>query len=443
MARGRSAVEPFRSARVDNASARGEKRTVLEPGAALRRVLDRLADVTPLPAERVPFRAALGRVLAEDIVASRAVPPFDNSQMDGYALRAADAPRPGARLPVAFEVAAGAGGDAALPPGACARVFTGAPLPRGADSVEMQEEVERRGGSAVFRRAAARGRYVRPAGHDVAEGAVALARGALVDPGAVGLAAALGRTELAVHRRPRVAVLATGDELVPVDRAPAPGQIHDSNSHAIAAACADAGADPVLLPLAGDDPAALRAAVMAAAGFDALVTTGGVSVGERDLTRAALEAQGTVLDFWRVAMRPGRPIAFGRMGPTAVFGLPGNPASALVTFELFVRPALRALAGLGGGGRPVLPARLATAQVKEPGLTYYLRARARLRGGALWVEPLATQSSGALTSVTGHDALAVLPPGPARIRRGAAVEVILLRPPAPSPDRGAPRSHSR
>jgi molybdopterin molybdotransferase len=408
---------------------RGDKRAVLDPRAALRRVLKGIDDVAPLPPERVPFRAALGRALAEDLVAERPLPPFDNSQMDGYALRAADARRPGARLPVAFEVAAGMLRVPELPPGACARVFTGAPLPPGADAVEMQEEVEREGSGARFRRAVAPGRFVRRAGHDVPAGSAPLRRGTLVDPGAVGLAAALGRAELLVHRRPRVALLATGDELVPVDRTPSPGQIQDSNSHMLAAACSEAGAEPVLLPMAGDSRPALRRALAGATGCDVLVTTGGVSVGDRDLTRSMLESMGTRLAFWRVAIRPGKPLAFGRWGRRAVFGLPGNPASALVTFEIFVRPALRALAGLAGPSRPVLPARLGEAFEKDPRLTYYVRARARLAGGALWVEPLATQSSGALTSATGFDALAVLPAGTARLRRGARVEAVLLAPP--------------
>jgi len=402
---------------------------VLDPRAALGAVLDALGDVAPLPAERLPLRAALGRVLADDLVAPRALPPFDNSQMDGYALRATDARRAGARLPVAFELAAGSSRVPALPPGCCARIFTGAPLPPGADCVEMQEEVEREGSTARFLRPAARGRFVRPAGFDVAAGSVALARGSPVDPGAVGLAAALGRTELLVHRRPRVAILATGDELVPVDRVPSAGQIVDSNSHALAAACAEAGAEPQLLPLAGDTLRALRRSLEAARGCDALLTSGGVSVGDRDLTRGALEALGTKLSFWRVAIRPGRPLVFGRWGRAAVFGLPGNPASALVTFELFVRPALLALSGWKGPSRPVLAGRLAEPMVKERGLTYYVRARARLREGQLWLEPLRAQSSGALTSVVGFEALAVLPPETVRLRRGAAIDAILVRAP--------------
>lgn len=404
------------------------ERRVLAPAAARGRILAQLTDVAPLAAERVPLRTALARALAEDLRADGPVPAFAASTMDGYALRAADAPRPGARLPLAFEVFAGRPADRALPPGACCRIFTGAPLPEGADSVEMQEEVRRAGKTAVFARAAAPGRFVRAAGSDLPAGAMALPAGTPVDAGVIGLAAGLGRSELAVWRRPRVAILPTGDEVVPAGRPVAAGQIPESNGPALVAAVLEAGGDPVLLPIAGDEPDAIRAALAAAEGADALVTTGGVSVGARDAVRGALVAAGAQLDFWKVAMRPGKPFTFGRWGRMAVFGLPGNPASALVTFELFVRPALRALAGLPGDGRVVVSGRLATAQEKPAELTVYLRAHAHRDGGELVLEPLRTQLSGHLTSVAGHDALAVLPAGPARLRRGARVDAILLRP---------------
>ncbi|HEY6101111.1 MAG TPA: molybdopterin molybdotransferase MoeA, partial [Anaeromyxobacter sp.] len=223
--------------------------------------------------------------------------------------------------------------------------------------------------------------------------------------------------------------LPTGDELVPVGRLAAPGQVVESNSHALAAAVREAGAEPLVFPVARDDAGAIRRALEAAAGLDALVTIGGVSVGARDLVRAALARAGAKLDFWRVAMRPGKPFTFGRWGRTAVFGLPGNPASSLVTFELFVRPALRALAGLPGTGRLRVTARLASAQEKPPALEVYLRARIRRVRGDLVAEPLRTQASGNLSSTAGHDALAVLPAGRARVARGARVDAILLRPP--------------
>jgi molybdopterin molybdotransferase len=402
---------------------------VLTPAAARARILALLADVAPLGPERVPLAAALGRALAEDLVAGADVPAFDASTMDGYALRSADARAPGARLPVAFEVFAGRSAPAPLPPGACCRIFTGAALPEGADAVEMQEEVRRAGRRALFRRAAERGRFVRRQGSDLAAGAVALPAGSIVDPGAIGLAAGLGRAELAVRRRPKVAILPTGDEVVPLGGIPARGQLFESNGHALAAAIRDAGGEPVLLPIARDEPGALRRALEGARGLDALVTTGGVSVGARDLVRDALKAAGASLDFWRVAMRPGKPFTFGRWGPTAVFGLPGNPASALVTFELFARPALRALAALPGTGRVTATGRLAAAQEKPAELEVYLRVRVRPGRGGLVAEPLRTQASGHLSSVAGHDGLAILPAGRARLPRGAEVEILLLRPP--------------
>jgi len=403
------------------------KARVLTPAEALARILASVADVAPLPAERVPLAQALGRALAEDLRAPRALPPFAASTMDGYALRAADAARPGAALPVSMEVFAGHPAGRPLPRGTCARIFTGAPLPKGADAVEMQEQVEREGDQARFRRPAQAGRFIRPVGDDVARGAVALPAGALLDPGGVGLCASLGRARVAVHRRPRVAVLPTGDEIVPLGTRPGPGQIIESNSHALAAAVAEAGGLPTILPAAVDEAAPLRRAIRAARGFDVLVTCGGVSVGERDLVKAALASAGASLDFWQVAARPGKPVAFGRLGRTLVFGLPGNPASALVSFELYARPALRALAGLPGTGRTVVTGRLAEPMEKPAGLTVYLRARAERRGGEILLSALRTQASGNLTSTTGHHALAVLPPGRARLGRGARVQAILVR----------------
>lgn len=410
------------------------KQAVLTPDTARARILAALSPLSPLAAERLPLPAALGRALAEDLLSERALPPFDASTMDGYALRAADAARAGARLPVAFEVFAGRPAPGPLPAGACCRIFTGGALPAGADAVEMQEEVRRSGRAATFRRPAVPWRFVRRRGSDLRAGQVALPAGTVIDPGALGLAAGVGRTELLVRRRPRVAILPTGDELVSPGQVPGPGRLVETNGVALAAAAAEAGADPVLLPAARDDAASLARALEAARGLDALVTAGGVSVGERDLVRGALERAGATLDFWRVAIRPGKPFTFGLWDRTAVFGLPGNPASALVTFELFVRPALRALAGLPGDGRVHVQGRLAVAQEKPADLTVYLRCRARPRaGGDLDLEPLRTQASGDLASTTGHDALAILPPGRARLARGARVAAVLVGTPRPRP----------
>ncbi|HSN91459.1 MAG TPA: molybdopterin molybdenumtransferase MoeA, partial [Anaeromyxobacteraceae bacterium] len=216
---------------------------MLAPPVALRRILAALADTAPLPPERVPLAEAVGRALAEDVRSPGALPAFDASTMDGYALRARDARAAGARLPVAYEVFAGRPAPGPLPPGACCRIYTGAPLPRGADAVEQQEQVRRSGRLALFLRPAEAGRFVRPAGSDVRAGSAPLRAGAVLDPGSVGLAAALGRTDALVRRRPRVAILPTGDELVPAGRRPGPGQIVESNGRALAAAAREAGAE--------------------------------------------------------------------------------------------------------------------------------------------------------------------------------------------------------
>jgi molybdopterin molybdotransferase len=403
---------------------------MLTPENARTRLLAAMARLPALPAERIRAAAALGRTLAEDVVAPEDLPPFAASTMDGYALRAADAARPGAALPVAFEVFAGRLAPGPLPPGACCRITTGAPLPPGADAVEMQEEVRARARTARFARAVPPGQFVRAAGSDLRAGAVAIPAGAPVDPPAVGLAAALGLRTLPVSRRPLVAILPTGDELAPPDRRLRPGQIRESNAAALAAAVREAGGEPRILPIASDAPAALARALRAARGADLLLTIGGVSVGPRDLVRDALRGAGARLAFWRVAMRPGKPFTFGTWGDVAVFGLPGNPASALVTFELFVRPALRARAGLAGDGRVHGWVRLARAMEKPPALEVYLRVRLApppRAAGLPWAEPLPTQRSGDLSSTVGADALAVLPAGAARLRRGAPVRALLLR----------------
>jgi molybdopterin molybdotransferase len=225
-----------------------------------------------------------------------------------------------------------------------------------------------------------------------------------------------------------VAILATGDEVVPLGRRPGPGQIIESNAHALAAAVREAGGEPRLLGIAPDRPAPLRRAIARACAADVLVTIGGVSVGARDLVRGALAEAGAVIDFWRVAMRPGKPFLFGRLGRTLVFGLPGNPASALVAFELFARPALRVLGGLPGSGRVTIRARLDDSPVKPPELAVYLRSRVESRHGEAWAVPLPTQRSGDLTSSALVGGLALLPAGRARLARGTRVDVILLGP---------------
>ena len=402
---------------------------VLTPEKAKRRILLALAGRT-LPSERTPLEKALGRALSASLVAQDDLPPFAASTMDGYAVRSADATSGGIRLPVRFQVFAG-GRPPSLRAGECCRITTGAPLPRGADAVEKQEEVRRDGRYAVFRRAVSAGQFVRARGSDLAAGEVALEAGTLLDPAATGLAAALGHRHVLVHRRPRVVILPTGDELVRPGRRLRPGQIRESNGVALVAAVREAGGEARALPAARDEEGSLSRALRSAEGADVLLTVGGVSVGERDLVRAALRRAGARLSFWRVAIRPGKPFTFGFWGRTVVFGLPGNPASALVTFELFVRPALRALSGLGGDGRVWTWVRLKESQDKPAELSVYLRVRLLVPPavpGLPLAEPLRTQRSGDLTSLAGADALAVLPAGRGRYRKGAAVRAVLLRP---------------
>jgi molybdopterin molybdotransferase len=401
---------------------------VITPAEALDRILTQARRLGPLEPERVPLADAAERALAAPLRARGPLPSVSTSSMDGFAIRSDQVSRPGARLRIAGTVAAGHPWRGTLRPGTCLRIFTGAPLPRGADGVEMQERVAVSGAEARFERAGEAGRFVRPAGSDVVRGAVVLPAGARLDPGAIGLAAALGFVRVPVARRPVVAILATGDEVVPLGQRPGVGQIIESNAHALAAAVREAGGEPRFLGIAADRPAALRRALGRARSADVLLTIGGVSVGERDLVRGALADAGASIDFWQVAMRPGKPFLFGRLARMLVFGLPGNPASALVGFELFARPALRALVGLPGSGRVVIQARLDTAQAKPPELAVYLRSRVASRRGEAWVVPLRTQVSGDLTSSADVGALAVLPAGRARLARGARVLAILLGP---------------
>jgi molybdopterin molybdotransferase len=342
---------------------------------ALARLLSAAEVLGP---ERVPLEEADGRVLAEDVRAPGPLPPFDYSAMDGYAVRAEDVAGDGPwELAVAGESSAG-GELPDLVPGTACRIFTGARLPAGADAVLMQERVERRGDLAVLGVRPKPGDHVRRRGSDLAEGAVALARGTRLTPGRVALAAALDRPHVFVARRPVVTVLCSGDELRAPGQPGKPGSIPESNGYFVAAAARAAGAAVRMAPYVRDDPEASRRAVAdALRGSDLVVTVGGVSVGDRDVMRPALEAAGVTIDFWKVRIKPGKPIAVGRAGATQVLGLPGNPASASLTFLLFGVPLIRALQG---DGAP-LPARIRAAMRstlrREPGRAEFVRARLR------------------------------------------------------------------
>jgi molybdopterin molybdotransferase len=399
---------------------------VLSVAEALERVLAR---VPVLGHERIPLARGLGRVLAEAVVAGRQIPPWDNSSMDGYALRADDTreasrARP-ARLTVVGEVAAGTVAKRDVRPGEAFRILTGAPLPAGSDAVVPQEDVRRDDARILLERPVRPGAYVRPRGEDIRPGDRLLEPGTVLRPAALGVLAALGRSGVDVYRRPVVAVLSTGDELVAPDAPLGPGQIPDSNTYTLCALAAEAGAVPLSLGIARDQREELVERLRGGLEADVLVSSAGVSVGDRDFVREAVEALGARLDFWKVDMRPGKPLTFGEVERRLFFGLPGNPVSCMVTFELFVRPALRRMGGHRAIDRPRVRARALEA-IDNPGSRPgYLRVRLERDGVGLGARPTGEQGSGILKSMLLADGLAVLP-GDTRVLPGEMVDVILL-----------------
>jgi len=391
--------------------------------------------VAPLPAETLPVADALGRVLAEPIRSGRTLPPADCSAMDGYAVRSADlaaatadAPR---ALALAYEVAAGGSAARPLAAGECARIFTGAPVPPGADAVVMQEDTETSGDGVLFRAPAVAGDHIRLAGEDVAAGEQVLEAGMRIAAAQVGLLASLGRSVVRVHRAPRVAILSGGDELVEPDEDASGGRIVASNAYSLAAQCREAGAVPSNLGIARDTPEALERALRAGLASDVLVSSAGVSVGDHDHVRPVLEKLGCRLVFWGVQMKPGYPITFGRFEADAgplVFGLPGNPVSAMVTFELFVRPALLRLAGHATLTRPTVRARLEEALRKKAGRAHYVRVVLARDGDRFVARTTGNQSSGVLRSMALAQGLLVFPADATAIERGEEADVWVLDP---------------
>jgi molybdopterin molybdotransferase len=384
-----------------------------------------LAHVRLTETEQVPLEEAAGRVpVLWRVTAEVDVPPFANSSMDGFALRAADAP---SELPLAGEIAAGAVSLPALEPGTAVRIMTGAPLPPGADAVVAIEDAEMVGEDRVRVPATQDGSYVRPIAHDTRRGdQVELPTEPLSSP-SLAVLASLGIGSLAVRRRPVVAILSTGDELVAPGGALSGGQIHDANSVALAAAVAEAGGEPLVMPRVGDDPAAIEGALIeGAAQAEVLVVSGGVSVGRHDHVRSGIERLGE-LAFWRIAVQPGKPLAFGSIEGHPVIGLPGNPVSALVTFELFVRILLRGLLGLPGDGRQHLPARLDTTVSKDRERRAYLRVVVSSAPDGWVATPAGGQSSAQLRALAAANALLAVPEGEAAGEAGARYDATLLR----------------
>ena len=391
---------------------------------ALARIL---ADVRPVTGvETVPVRAALGRVLAEDVVSPIDVPAHTNSAMDGYALRSGDLQADAeTHLNVIGVAAAGRPFDGAVGEGECVRILTGAPVPEGADTVVMQERVTREDDAAIVAVGQKPGQHIREAGEDIARGAVALAAGAVLLPAALGMLASVGVSEVSVRRRARVAFFSTGDELRRVGEPLGAGQIYDSNGHTIHGMLTRAGVEVVDMGLVRDDPADIEKAFAdAAARADAIVTSGGVSVGDADYVKDTLDKTGSV-GFWRVAMKPGRPLAFGRVGDALFFGLPGNPVSAMVTYYQLVQPALRKLAGMPDAGPPLTVTAVSSERLrKKTGRREFQRGvLARDADGHLVVSRAGQQGSGVLSSMNAANCFIVLPEDAGPVAEGDEVTV--------------------
>ena len=388
---------------------------------ARARILDRLR---PTEAEIVHLAEAWGRVAALPLCARVTQPPQDLSAMDGYALRAADGAE-GARLRVAGSAPAGHPWTGTLQPGEALRLFTGSPIPDGADTVLLQEDAAEADGIVTVREAVAAGRHVRRTGQDFAAGDVLVPAGRRLTARDVGLAAAGNLPWVTVHRRPRVAILATGDEIALPGEPIPPGGIVSSNAHALAAFLRAIGAEPMVLPIAPDDTDTIAAA--ASVSSDLLVTSGGASVGEHDLVQHALAQRGLAVDFWKIAMRPGKPLMFGHMDATPVLGLPGNPVSALVCAVLFLLPAVARLAGRSDSGPPVESARLGAPLPANDRRADHLRASLAPGADGLPVATaFARQDSALLRLLAAADALILRPPGAAAAAAGDMVEITRL-----------------
>lgn len=383
----------------------------------------------PLPIERVPLAAALGLVLAEPVDAPHPVPPFDNSAMDGFAVRAADTAGAPVTLRVLEDVAAGSVPTSPVGDGEAITIMTGAPMPAGADAIVVVEETERPDrGHVLVRSSVEPGENLRRAGGDLEAGTRVFDAGERLGPQHLGVLASIGVAQPMVRRRPRVAILSTGDEVLPPDTEDLrPGKIRDSNRPMLGGLLSDLGAEVVDMGIVPDDASALRTTLeRAAAECDAVLTSGGVSMGEYDLVKQVLSELGEV-DFWKVAMQPAKPFAFGFLGETPLFGLPGNPVSVTVAFEQFVRPALLHRMGATRLFRPRVPGVLAEAAHTNPDKTVFLRMRAALEGDRWVASPSGGQLSNMLTALARADAFAVVPVGTGAVDAGGRVDLEMFR----------------
>lgn len=391
-----------------------------------------LAKAIPVEAtETVPLADADGRVLAADVAARVTQPPFDASAMDGYALRAADASRIDTELTVIGSAAAGHAFSGAVAEGQAVRIFTGAPLPDGADSVLIQEDAEKLEGDRIRTKfAVTKGRHVRPRGQDFTEGETVLSAGTVLDFSHVTVSAAMNYSELSVHRRPRIAILATGDELVQPGNMPGAAQIIASNTFGIAALVKDNGGEVLDLGIVNDREADIAAAIARAraARADVLVTLGGASVGDHDLVQTTLRNAGMELDFWRIAMRPGKPLMVGRLEDMQVLGLPGNPVASLVTGMLFLEPLVRKLARLPERRRQIEGTTAAMLPSNDQRQDYLRAKLSRDRDGNVVAEAFDKQDSSMMKIFAHSDGLIIRPPHAPELPAGAPCPILLIRP---------------
>ena len=386
-----------------------------------------LRETPALAAEDVALADALGRVLARPVIADRDLPPFDRAAMDGYAVRAADAQQAPVALDVVGEVRAGEWPASVVGPGQAVRIMTGAPVPKGATAVQQVEKTRPLDEFRVTILAAvAEGQNVAPRGSEIRAGEVVLARGRVVDPAAIGVLATTGHARVSVAQRPVVTLLVTGDEIVDVAQAPGPSQIRNSNGPAVAAQAHLAGARVELLGVAPDRQDAIVEALRRGLAADVLIVSGGVSAGDYDLVEPALAELGATLLFTKVKVKPGAPLVFGRCGRALVFGLPGNPVSAQVTFDLFVRPALLKLQGASVLSRPQLQVELAASVRNRSGRKSHMPARVRFEGDRLVARPLRSAGSGDLVAHARANALVVLEAEREEAAEGETAEAVLL-----------------
>jgi len=385
-----------------------------------------------LEAEEIDLLDALGRILAEDIVANESIPPYANSSMDGYAVRSDDTVGADADTPVSLavlgEVAAGHVPEVEVEPGTAVRIMTGAPLPPGADAVVKVEDTRSADGEVDVLASAPEGQYVRPAGEDVEQGSHVLSAGTRLGPAHLGMLATLGVPTVRVTRRPRVAILATGDELLEIDQPLAPGKIRNANTYSNAAQVLTVGGEPILLGIARDRVDDLTDKIRAGLeqDVDLFLSSGGVSMGEFDLVKDVLEAEGAI-DFWKVRMKPGKPLAFGQIEGVPFLGLPGNPVSVMVSFEMFVRPSLLKMLGATGEERPRIEATLADPIPYKDNRRHYVRVRVnRPATGTAQAHLTGGQGSGILSSMVKANGLAIIPEDWDHAPTGVPVEVILL-----------------